>query len=492
MSDTNITILWQSITLVHEPLRVVDRARLLEQPDACVQVGTAPDGLPLVLRVRRSASIVEPVLRAVHAAELNDLSSEARKLLLDLNKRMQLERRSLGIAARGPASTAPHYLSMQSVPSLFGETLLCRLLGAASPLLLPEDRAALAGGVDDLAARTSCGVLKSALERVELTQQLDLRQHLAIPLDDGPVHVVRRCDQRSVDVSEGRPLVLEDLRHVPSAMFHTYRREEGLIHHAQFQGRLGDDHEYRAAIRDAHGVGWSLSRMDLLAAIAEVARALTSLHQEGLVHGDLKPANILLTAQGALPHDSLDVPVGTISAAGTKGWNAPEQVIAREVSPATDVFALAQLVVQVLEAAVFGDERSYVVPIGRGERLRERLLPEPDVYLDPTLIPFDDSAIAAWRGFLRRCLALDASKRVQTSAAFADELCSIAARHPVPGRRAVSGMAGRLTRHAEGEGLGDRLRRLAGKEGAGPVWEMQDSYSHLHRMPWRVVFGLAA
>ncbi len=493
MSDTTINIIWQSITLNHEPLDVVDRARLLERPDACIPVGAAPDGLPLVMQVSRSASIIEPVLRAVHAGEIGDLSPEAKKLLLDLNKRLQHERRSLGIAPRGPASTAPHYLSMQAVPSLLGETLLCRLLGAASPLLLPEDRASLAGGVDDLAARTSCGVLKSAAERVHLADQLSLQQHLAIPLDDGPTQVVRLRDHKSVNVAEGRPLVFEDLRHLPSAMFHTYRREDGANRLAHFEGALGDNEEYRAAIRRAHGVGWSVSRMDLLQAIAEVARALTSLHKEGLVHGDLKPANILLTEHGAVPHDSLDVAVGSMSAAGTKGWNAPEQVIAREVSPATDVFALAQLVVAVLEAAVFGDERSYVVPIGNGQRLRERLLPEPDVYLDPALIPFDDAAIAAWRGFLRRCLALDASKRVQTSAAFADELCAIAARHPVPGRRLVSGLAGRLTRHAEGDGLGDKLRRLTGREPAGAVvWELHDSYAHLHRMPWRVIFGLVA
>ena len=492
MSDLHISVSWQSITVTSEPLQVADRSRLLEQPDACVHVGAAPDGLPLVLRVSRSASIIEPVLHAVHAGEINDLSSEAKKLLLELNRRLQHERRSLGIAPRGPTSDAPHYLSMQSVPSLFGETLLCRLLGAASPLLLPEDRAALAGGVDDLAARTSCGVLKSAVERVQLADELELRQHLAIPLDDAPVQVVRRRDSRSLDVGDGRPLVFEDLRHLPSAMFHTYRREEGTHKVTHFEGKLGDNEAYRVAIRRAHGVGWSVSRMDMLQAIAEVARALTPLHQEGLVHGDLKPANILLTAQGAIPHDSLDVAVGTISAAGTKGWNAPEQVIAREVSPATDVFALAQLVVQVLEAAVFGDERSYVVPIGRGERLRERLLPEPDVYLDPTLVPFDDAAIAAWRGFLRRCLALDASKRLQSTAAFADELCTIAARHPVPGRRVVSGLAGRLTRHADGDGLGDRVRRMAGKDTSAVVWEMHDSYAHLHRMPWRLVFGLAA
>ncbi|OGQ24569.1 MAG: hypothetical protein A2138_16395 [Deltaproteobacteria bacterium RBG_16_71_12] len=51
----------------------------------------------------------------------------------------------------------------------------------------------------------------------------------------------------------------------------------------------------------------------------------------------------------------------------------------------------------------------------------------------------------------------------------------------------------RRERHATGYGLGDRLRRLAGRErDDAVVWEMHDSYSHVHRMPWRVVFDLAA
>lgn len=331
------------------------------------------------------------------------------------------------------------------------------------------------------------------VERLRLADDLQTRQHVALPLDGGAAQVVRQRDALVLDVGDGRPLVFEDLRHLPSAMFHAYRREGGCNQLIHFQGKLGDNEDYRAAVRRAHAVGWSVSRMDLLHAVAEVARALSTLHAEGLVHGDIKPANILLTDEDALPHDSLDVKIGTISAAGTKGWNAPEQVIAREVSPATDVFSLAQLVVQILEAAVFGDERAFVVPVGGGQRIRERLLPEPDVYLDPNLITFSDAAVTAWRAFLRRCLALDAGKRLQTSAAFADELCDICARHPVPGRRAVSGLAGRLTRHAIGDGLGDRLRRLAGRDNDDAVvWEMHDSYSHVHRMPWRMVFGVAA
>lgn len=493
MSDVRVSVIWQTIHQSPARQQVVDRARLLEQADANVPVGTAPDGLPLVLRVSRSASIIEPVLRALHAGEIGDLSAEARKLLVDLNQRLQSERRALGIADHGPHGHGPHYVSMQSVPRLLGDTLLTRLLGSASPLLLPEDRWAGGGRSDELQAKTSCGVLMAADERVRLQENLASRQHLALPLDDGPAQVVRQRADGTLDMSEGRALVLEDLRHLPSAMFHCYRRDEGKRELSHFQGKLGDNDDYRAAIKSAHCVGWSASRMDLLHVVAEVARSLVPLHKQGLVHGDIKPANILITDDGAIAHDSLDVKAGSISAAGTKGWNAPEQIIAREVSPATDVFALAQLVVQILEAAVFGDERSFVVPVGGGARARERMMVEPDVYLDPNLIPFGDAAISAWRALLRRCLALDASQRVPGADAFADELLAICARHRVPGRRVVAGLAGSLTKNAGGEGLVDSLRRSVGRrDDDAVVWSMDDSYSHLHQMPWQLLFGLAA
>jgi hypothetical protein len=490
MSKTEITISWQTVR-DDETLEVHDRAHLMNHADACIPVGVAPDGLPLVLKVSRSASIVEPLLRALHAPDTDALSKEARAHLTSLNKQVQAERRGLGIAERGPYVDAPHYVTMSCVPMLLGETLLSRLIGSVSPLLLPEDAPRWSRN-DEAVAKTSCGVLMSAADWQQLKRELDVRQHLCVPLDDSPTLIVRQGGSRSLDLSEGRPFVCEDLRRFPSTRFHGYRRVDGAIEGEEFSGALGDHDAYRRVVRRADTVGWSVTRVDLLRAVVEVARSLAPLHASGLVHGDIKPANVFLTADGAVAHDSLDIRVGALSAAGTKGWNAPEQIIARPCTPATDVFALAQLVVSILEAAVFGDERSFVVPIGNGQRIRERMIATPDVFLDPTLLPIDDAAIAAWRAFLRRCLVLDADKRVRDAATFAHELQALIERHPVGGRLAVSGLAGRLVRNARSSGLFARARRALTGTGDDVVWMIEDSYADVHREPLEFVFAVAA
>ncbi len=92
-----------------------------------------------------------------------------------------------------------------------------------------------------------------------------------------------------------------------------------------------------------------------LALLTPVALALDTAHAHGLVHRDVKPANILIqrSTAGAIEHVYLTdfgiaksasfsgALTGPGASIGTVGYMAPEQLEGREVSARTDVYALA-------------------------------------------------------------------------------------------------------------------------------------------------------
>lgn len=129
-------------------------------------------------------------------------------------------------------------------------------------------------------------------------------------------------------------------------------------------GRTGDGSAYVAkefvhGPRLDHAMLLERDALDPMLLFKRLAEALGELHDAGIVHRDVKPSNIILRKDAAsnmpvLVDFGLAVPVGSdeVGSGGTPGYAAPEQINGGQVSPASDVYALGMVMVELLTEEV--------------------------------------------------------------------------------------------------------------------------------------------
>jgi len=90
--------------------------------------------------------------------------------------------------------------------------------------------------------------------------------------------------------------------------------------------------------------GPTLSLLDVLLILRMVANGLNAMHQQGFVHCDIKPNNILMSKSGSIKIIDLgqSCKIGTTKPRiqGTPDYIAPEQVRRKPLGPKTDIFNL--------------------------------------------------------------------------------------------------------------------------------------------------------
>jgi serine/threonine protein kinase/tetratricopeptide (TPR) repeat protein len=158
------------------------------------------------------------------------------------------------------------------------------------------------------------------------------------------------------------------------------------------------------------------------ALILKVARAVHYAHQEGVLHRDLKPGNILLDSHGEPLVSDFGLArceavssylTRSLSSFGTPGYIAPEQADgpAARLTPAADVYSLGAILFELLTGRTpFVGDNAFAVM----KRSAEQSAPKvrslaPQVDRDLEII-------------CDRCLEREPADRYQSAAAFADDL----------------------------------------------------------------------
>ena len=159
-----------------------------------------------------------------------------------------------------------------------------------------------------------------------------------------------------------------------------------------------------------------------VAIVAQVADALTEAHEHGLVHRDVKPANILIATRAGREHAFLTdfgITMDRVTpaeltdtgfAVGTADYMAPEQAQGVGVDARADIYALGCILYRALTGSVLYDKDSDV------EKLWAHIHEPPPALSDvrPELPPSLGDAV-------ERALAKAPGDRQQTAGEFAHE-----------------------------------------------------------------------
>jgi serine/threonine-protein kinase len=91
-----------------------------------------------------------------------------------------------------------------------------------------------------------------------------------------------------------------------------------------------------------------LDAVETMRVVAEAADGLRAVHAQGIVHRDVKPANILLRRDGSVVltdfgiarHESAGQLTASGAILGTPSYLSPEQVLGRPATPLSDIYSL--------------------------------------------------------------------------------------------------------------------------------------------------------
>ncbi len=234
----------------------------------------------------------------------------------------------------------------------------------------------------------------------------------------------------------GEQLALKVLRSSDPLALHYFKREfrslAGIFHRniVTLHELIASEGRWMFTMEFVDGLDWlryleAQSAKDREAALRsclpQLAEGLTALHKRNLLHRDVKPSNVLITADGrvvlldfGLVRAFGDEAQGAVSLAGTPNYMSPEQISGAPIGEASDWYAVGVMLYQSLTGRVPFDCRTF-----EGLRLKQTEPPIPPVKIVRT-------APAPLNELCLKLLATDPSKR----ASYEDVIRLV---HPAPG-----------------------------------------------------------
>jgi len=138
-----------------------------------------------------------------------------------------------------------------------------------------------------------------------------------------------------------------------------------------------------------------------IAIIRDCLSALAALHREGIVHGDIKPANVMLKRTGSVKivdiGAAFEIEKGPFHRMCTPIYASPEAIEGGEITPRSDLASLGYMLIEMLSGVPPFDGRSSFKDLLEAKRLMAQRLPRflpPEVVSSELLMNFCRGLIA--------------------------------------------------------------------------------------------------